>query len=422
MDDEESANVSYGITIKLEKRTKKVNLDKKPKILHVAWGHPPILGAGPIYYLQHLCLEQQSQGFISNCFVANNDQGDSSLTTSIEKVNFDGIVYHTVKNRNSHYFNWQNPEKEISAPEIEILFKQVLIEEMPDVVHFHNLVSLSMSLVKIAKTYGATTLFSVHNYWMLCPRDDLFAPNEEPCSGPKDGAKCASCVSNKEKVEEFINRITYSQDVLNNYTDLILAVSGRVKELLAINGIDSKKIIVNHIGSKVAELNWELNKSKSKAPNNNESEIVFGFVGTLIARKGAHILIEAVKYLSDYANKFRVDIYGYCPPGPYEQRINLLIQSNDFLKSHINLKGGYSQKDINEISDQIDIAVISSVWEDNAPQTVMEMLSAGKPVISANIGGIPDFVKDDINGLLYIADDAADLSSKMKLIIRVRSV
>ena len=83
---------------------------------------------------------------------------------------------------------------------------------MPDVVHFHNLVSLSMSLVKIAKTYGATTLFSVHN-WMLCPRDDLFAPNEEPCSGPKDGAKCASCVSNKEKVEEFINRITYSQDV-----------------------------------------------------------------------------------------------------------------------------------------------------------------------------------------------------------------
>ena len=414
---EDSTKEPYGITIKTEKRSNILQKDNKPKILHVGWGHPPDLGAGPIYYLHNLCLVQQSKNYMTSCFVANNDQGNNTDYPSIEKIVYEGIVYHTVKNRHSHYFNWENPELEINDTAIEQLFQNILLEETPDIVHFHNLVGLSMSLVKAAKNYGAATIFSIHNYWMLCTRDDLFASNEEPCPGPKDGARCASCVNKNEKVEEFINRISYSRNILNHHTDLILAVSNRVKQILVNNEINSKKIVVNHIGSKVAESNWNLFKSNDIDEKNIKPKIVFGFLGTLIVRKGVHVLIEAIKHLSEYENRFRVDIHGYCPPGSYERRLNLLIDSNEFLKSHISLKGGYRQKDIPEISDQIDIAVVSSIWEDNAPQTVMEMLSADKPVISANIGGIPDFVKDNINGLLYVADSALDLSSKMKMII-----
>ena len=44
----------------------------------------------------------------------------------------------------------------------------------------------------------------------------------------------------------------------------------------------------------------------------------------------------------------------------------------------------------------------------------METLAIGKPVIGANIGGIPELVKNEQSGLTYKYDDIDDLANKME--------
>jgi glycosyltransferase involved in cell wall biosynthesis len=57
-----------------------------------------------------------------------------------------------------------------------------------------------------------------------------------------------------------------------------------------------------------------------------------------------------------------------------------------------------------------DLTIVPSVWWDNAPQTVFESMACGVPVLGANIGGIPDFVKDGVNGLLFMANSRRSLA------------
>jgi glycosyltransferase involved in cell wall biosynthesis len=72
--------------------------------------------------------------------------------------------------------------------------------------------------------------------------------------------------------------------------------------------------------------------------------------------------------------------------------------------------------DLVQMIMEFDVAVVPSIWPDNSPLVVLESLSAKKPVIGANIGGIPDFVQNGLNGLLFEAGNSSDLAEKMRKI------
>ena len=63
--------------------------------------------------------------------------------------------------------------------------------------------------------------------------------------------------------------------------------------------------------------------------------------------------------------------------------------------------GEYKQKDLPRLLREYDLGCVLSVWEDNGPQVVMELLNNNIPVIGTEMGGIPDFVQDGENGFLY---------------------
>ncbi len=392
-------------------------------VLHVGWGHPPNMSAGPIYYLHHLCREQRAWGMNVFCFVASNDQGDASKIPKLTPALLEDIPYYIIGNRPAHYFDWPNPRRETENPVIKSLFREVLQNLHPDIVHFHNLVGLSMSLPELAKQSGAATIFSAHNYWMICPRDDLFAPNEVPCTGPGDGARCAGCVGYPEHLADFMFRASKSKRILEESMDVIMAVSDRVKGIVSGFGVDPEKIVTSHIGSVAAAENWRIVGEMRRAENSfADRPVVFGYFGTITARKGVHVILEAVKHLRKREGQFTVAIHGYCPPGPYNQRLNLIMESDSFLKRYIQFKGGYQQFEIPGLSRAIDMAIIPPVWEDNGPQTVLETLGAGLPVLGADIGGIPDFIKEKENGLLFRPGDGRDLARAMGTVIEDRTL
>ena len=57
--------------------------------------------------------------------------------------------------------------------------------------------------------------------------------------------------------------------------------------------------------------------------------------------------------------------------------------------------------------------VLPSEWYENYSATLRESLACGTPVIGANIGGIPEQVRDGWNGYLFTPGDAESLRAQM---------
>ncbi|MCX5689083.1 MAG: glycosyltransferase, partial [Planctomycetota bacterium] len=84
----------------------------------------------------------------------------------------------------------------------------------------------------------------------------------------------------------------------------------------------------------------------------------------------------------------------------------------------LHVKGSYRFEDVPGMLSGIDAGLVPSVWWDNGPQTVMEYLACGVPVIGAALGGIVDLVHDGENGLLFRGNDRFHLASTLARVCR----
>ena len=132
------------------------------------------------------------------------------------------------------------------------------------------------------------------------------------------------------------------------------------------------------------------------------------YIGRLSKEKGILNLIEA--FSSIEGRKLFV-----AGDGPEKQRIEEIIKERH-LKDRIILLGHINQEEVKQYLSKARFVVVPSIWYENCPYSVMETLAIGKPVIGANIAGIPELVEDKVNGLLYKYDSVSDLESKMKIL------
>lgn len=64
------------------------------------------------------------------------------------------------------------------------------------------------------------------------------------------------------------------------------------------------------------------------------------------------------------------------------------------------------------------VSVVCSRYE-NFPYTVTEAMALGCPLVAARVAGIPEAVRDGVNGLLHGPGDAADLAARILALLRL---
>lgn len=96
------------------------------------------------------------------------------------------------------YLSFEDPIGNIQNSELENCFQQFLAQQEPfDIIHFHNLEGLTANCLKIAKESGARIVFSLHNYWAVCPQVNLWQLESSPCTNYLEGRACVSCIPEK---------------------------------------------------------------------------------------------------------------------------------------------------------------------------------------------------------------------------------
>jgi len=81
--------------------------------------------------------------------------------------------------------------------------------------------------------------------------------------------------------------------------------------------------------------------------------------------------------------------------------------------NHVHFLGPKWGQDMRDIVSKARCVVCPSEWYENSPLVVYEAMAMERPVIGANIGGIPELVQDQVTGLLFRPGDPQDLAAKI---------
>jgi glycosyltransferase involved in cell wall biosynthesis len=316
-------------------------------------------------------------------------EGQPSYTvrTTVE----DGVEVVSVHNRPHGLLDLGHPHRELDDPAIRAAFAEVLDRVDPHVVHLHNLHNLGLSLVDETFTRGIRTVFSTHNYWLGCARNYLFHGDLKLCDGPGDGGRaCASCVGSRDAAG-YAERRNELRERFSLRVDRILAVSEAMRRTLDGLGFPREMIDVVHQAMPEDGAIWDA-LGRDRAPGRRGARLTVGFVGSAYPHKGPQLLVQAAQLVD---HDIRVRIHGEVPHAFAEQLVALDG------RGVVELAGAFSHAELPAILAELDAAVVPSLWWDCAPLVVAECLAGRVPVIGANMGGIPDFVEHERNGLLF---------------------
>ena len=97
--------------------------------------------------------------------------------------------------------------------------------------------------------------------------------------------------------------------------------------------------------------------------------------------------------------------------GPEEQALKALAVENG--ADNIRFLGFQSGDKLQQLVSEALAIVVPSRWYENSPLTVMEGFAHGRPIIGANIGGIPELIQTEVDGLLFKSGDASDLAKQI---------
>jgi glycosyltransferase involved in cell wall biosynthesis/MoaA/NifB/PqqE/SkfB family radical SAM enzyme len=389
------------------------------KILKVIHGYPMRYNAGSEIYSQTLCQELANRHEV-HVFTREEDSFAPDYRLRVESdPEDDRITLHIVNNpRNRERYR---------VAEIDQRFGELLVELHPDIVHIGHLSHLSTSLLNEAASRGIPIVYTLHDYWVMCPRGQFMQhfpedPNNlwAACDGQED-KKCAErCYSRyfSGTPEDYSADVSYwtkwvgqrmsHMREMTSLVDLFVAPSKYLLERYKSDfGLPSKKL---------RYIDYGFDRSRSSGRKRSQGvPVTFGYIGTHIPAKGIHDLIRAFGLLH---GDCVLRIWGR-HRGQDTEALKALAQGLPAgVTDRVEWMPEYRNQDIvKDVFNRIDAIVVPSVWVENSPLVIHEAQEAKVLVITANAGGMAEYVTHEINGLLFEHRSHQAMAEQMQRVI-----
>lgn len=256
-----------------------------------------------------------------------------------------------------------------APPTVRRHHERLVRDVRPDVIHYHNLSLLGLGLLNVPTT--AIKLYTAHDYWVRCPRNDLFKFNQRICESPT----CLACLTLSAKPPQLWR---YLPDAMKPFDalDLTIAPSAFLRTMIE----PYLRSPVVHIPNFAPDPN----PSGSLHPPGDD----YLYVGRLVTYKGIRELAEAA---TRYRGPHRLVVVGR---GAWRGALEAAQRETDRLV----LRGWLSPDERDSTYRQARALLLPSIWYENAPLVAFEALAWGTPLLCSELGALPELVHGGLCG------------------------
>lgn len=262
----------------------------------------------------------------------------------------------------------------------------------PDVIHVHNTFPLiSPSLYWAAERAGVPVVQTLHNFRLMCLNALFLRAGSvcEDCTGhvPWRGV-VRGCYRGSRAASAVLAGMLTLHRGMGTYRNKVaryIALNGFCRDRFIAGGLPADRIVVKPNFVDFA----------APAPMQRDGLL---FVGRLSVEKGVATLAEAMRLLPDAQLRVAGD-------GPVAGMLGDM--------AGVARLGSLPGEVVRHEMSRAVALVVSSIWYENFPRTIVEAFACGLPVIASRIGALADIVRDGETGLLFEPGNPRDLADKM---------
>ena len=355
------------------------------RILLVSDFYPPTIGGLERHVAR---LAKALQGLGHDVEVAT-----SSTPVRPDDGDEDGVFVHRLKgwhHRLEGVFLDPNRPFPPPAPEPGLVreLRQVIDTTAPDIVHVHGW--MLPAVAAAAEDRDTRVVATLHDSGMACVKRTLFWQDKAACDGPSPG-KCVPCAIDhygSAKGLALYGLLNIGQrrlDRVDRFIAVASVLADVTSQIRATKGVPFE-VIPNFIDPSVVPPAGVARPDVVPA----EGDYVL-FVGTLGRFKGVHDLLAVWR---DRRPEAELVLLGTkAPDTPAD------------LPQGVRMHTDVAHADVMAAFRHCRFAVLPSRFPEPSPTVVLEPMAAGRPVIGARIGGIPDLIDDGQTGVLVPHDD-----------------
>lgn len=372
------------------------------RILQIPHGYPPEFVTGTERYVEAL-----SRGLVEaghRCFVLAGTVRRESCQ-GLVTVMQDGVAVTRVVSGSREIDHWTQYDN----AEAEILIRGYLEMLRPDLVHVHHWLHLTGNLVAICKELGLPVVVTLHDAWATCARIHRVLNGETLCTKPPSETVCTPCVPRHpwHSDEEVASEITIRQEWVERelrLADRVITPSLAQKSLVErMLRLPEGRIQVVPLGTPSSMVV----PHTARAPGYPERRLRMAYWGAIKPEKGVHVLLEAVRRLSD-PSAVEVHLFGIIETPKYQQRL-LELASGISVTFH----DSYHSDDLAGV--ELDLAVVTSFYHESYSFVLDEAFQLGLAVIVSDRGALPERVGP--GGLVFPAGDAAAVAQHIQALL-----
>ncbi|WP_372619141.1 glycosyltransferase [Falsiroseomonas sp.] len=295
-------------------------------------------------------------------------------------------------------------------PEFPPEFTALLREIAPDVVHLHHYTNFGVeALLHIRRTLPeAAIIVTLHEYLAICNHFGQMVkrPGLGLCerASPRD---CARCFPERSE-QDFFLRETYLKRFLR-LADHFVSPSRFLAERYVAWGLNARRISVVENGMP------EHGLPPADPPRADpEDGLVLGFFGQISRLKGIDVLLDAAALLEKQGVEgLRIDIHGdhTGQPPAFREAFEARLQK---LPANVRFCGPYENRRVHQLMRSVNAVLVPSIWWENSPLVIQEALLNRRPVITSDIGGMAEKVRDGLDGFHFQSGSAFALASLLR--------
>jgi glycosyltransferase involved in cell wall biosynthesis len=144
--------------------------------------------------------------------------------------------------------------------------------------------------------------------------------------------------------------------------------------------------------------------------NTPTGEWTLGAVALFRPRKGTEVLIDALAMLREKNLPAKLLCVGGFETPEYERQLKVRVAQHQ-LEAHVEWTGFTT--DVDTQLQRMDLFVLPSLFGEGLPMVVLEAMAAGVPVVATDVEGVPEAIRDGVDGIVARPQDAGDLAASI---------